>query len=73
VLLFFYKAGVITTKALLDYETMGVTNFVLDVTVTDTIVTRTSSVTITVMNVNEAPTFNAAVYKTNVPDREVSS
>jgi len=52
---------------------MGVTNFVLDVTVTDTIVTRTSSVTITVMNVNEAPTFNAAVYKTNVPDGEVSS
>jgi len=67
-----FTAGVISTKATLNYETLSQTNFVLTVTVSDSIATATSTVTLTVLNINEAPIFNANTYRTNVPDGTVS-
>jgi len=64
-------AGIITTKANLNYETLGQTNFELTVTVSDAIATVTSTVTLTVLDVNEAPTFTSNTYRTNVQDGAV--
>jgi len=70
-LLIVSSAGVISTKAELDFETMGQTNFPLLVTVTDTIVTVTSTITLTVNNVNEPPVLNSNTYRTNILDGAV--
>jgi len=66
-----FPAGVITTRAVIDYETMGQTNFPLKVTVTDTIVTATSTITLTIIDLNEAPALNSNTYRTNVNDGAV--
>ena len=73
IILFAFSAGVITTKAVPNFETMGQTNFPLVVTVTDTIVTVTSTVTLTVNNVNEAPVLNSNIYRTTVADGAVGN
>jgi len=65
------SAGVITTRAIIDYETTGQTNFVLKVTVTDTIATATSTITLTIIDLNEAPALNSNTYRTNVNDGAV--
>ncbi|XP_052212233.1 protocadherin Fat 3-like [Dreissena polymorpha] len=62
-------SGNITTKSAINYETLGgVYSYALNVTVSDGIVTVTSTVTFTINDVNEALVWNAATYRTNVQD-----
>ncbi|XP_052270367.1 protocadherin Fat 4-like [Dreissena polymorpha] len=62
-------SGSITTKAAINYEALGGVYFYpLRVTVSDGIATVTSTVTFTISDVNEALTWNAVTYRTNIVD-----
>ncbi|XP_052275882.1 protocadherin Fat 4-like isoform X1 [Dreissena polymorpha] len=62
-------SGAITTKSAINYEALGgVYSYALQVTVSDGILTVTSTVTFTISDVNEALVWNAATYRTNVQD-----
>lgn len=56
------STGVIKTKASLDYETMASKSFTFTISVTDSKDTAVATVTITVLDVNEAPSFHQTSY-----------
>ncbi|XP_052770179.1 cadherin EGF LAG seven-pass G-type receptor 2-like [Mya arenaria] len=62
------STGVITTKAVVDYEALPQTSFPIQVTVTDGIKTATDTVTINVNDLNEPLVWNSATYRTDVAD-----
>lgn len=65
------SSGLISTAKSLDYET--VTSYALTVSVTDGIVTITTSLTITVNNKNDQPAFTNAPYSATVDENDAGA
>lgn len=58
----YFPAGIIKTKANLDYDTMGSTSFRFTISVTDSKDTASATITVNVININEAPSFDHTSY-----------
>jgi hypothetical protein len=59
----FFKAGAIkTTSTIIDFETIGTTTFLMTAYVSDGQASASGTVTISITNQNEAPTFLLSTY-----------
>lgn len=65
------KAGEVTTSGAINYETIGTTTFVFDVTVSDPVVSDTKTMTIEIIDENEAPTFSQSSYSLSTTEGTV--
>jgi hypothetical protein len=67
----FDLAGLVSILTAIDYETIGTTTFALDVTVSDPVTSDTKTLTIEVINENEAPSFSQTSYTISTTEGDV--
>jgi len=67
-----FAAGLITTSAGINYESIPSTSFTFLVTVSDGTATDMQPITIDVINVNEAPAFSQMSYSLSTTEGAVS-
>ncbi|KAH3750872.1 hypothetical protein DPMN_185408 [Dreissena polymorpha] len=56
------STGQVTTSGVINYEALTATSFILGVTVTDPVTSDAANLTVTVSNINEAPSFAQSSY-----------